>query len=511
MGNKVITYGSQAREALANGVNAVADAVKTTFGPRGRTAIIGRNGPGPGICTKDGVTVARSIQLEDPLENEGAKLCIEAATKNNIDSGDGTSVVCVLAQAMVNAGLDHVEKGANPVRIVKGINGAINTAINHVRKKSKPISNTAQIEHIATISGNDEEIGRIVAKALDSVGRDGVITIENGGQETVIEKIEGYQFDKGWVSPYFINTPRAEAVYDNCLVLVVQEPIKLAQQAAQILEQCVKLKKPVLLICTECDDDALGTFVMNREKGALPIVVVNAPYHGDKQTNILGDISIFCGGKFICPNAGFDPSTLTEDMFGSCKRVIVSQDRTTLLGGNGDKMERVKYLREVCKTGSDLDKLKCKERLAKLTEGVAMIKVGASTGPEQIEKRHRYEDALSATRAAIEEGVVPGGGFTLLGAHLKIKIPKDSDEAIGAQLVKDALLAPTRQIAINAGFDQPVNFKAGFDAARGKYCVLLSAGIVDPAKVVRTSLLNSSSIAACVLLCETLITEAKEK
>lgn len=503
-----LLFGAEARQALANGINSVARAVACTLGPRGRTVLIGK-AAGPGIVTKDGVTVARSIKLEDPFENEGAKLCIEVATRSNMDAGDGTTTATVLAQAMVNAGLRHIQQGSNPVKIVKGINQAVSETVSYIQSQAIEVTEPAQIEYVATISGNDSEIGKTIADAIDQVGKDGVITIEPGNFKTSTEIVDGYQFDKGYVSPYFANNQKMEAVYEDCLVLVALEKFRLAQQAAQVLEQCVNQKKPLLLICEEVDGDALVTFVMNRTQGSLPIVVVTAPHHGERQKETLDDIAAFCGAKFICPEQGYDPDDLNPEMLGSCKKIIVSPDSTTIFEGNGDVLPRVEQLRELANTGSPTDRLRYQERLAKLTQGLAIIRIGASTDVELIEKKHRYEDALNATRAAVAEGIVAGGGFTLMQASKVICIPADRDEAVGAKLVRDALLSPMRQIAVNAGFDGDavVEEGTGFDAAAGKHCDLVKEGIVDPAKVTRTAVQNAASIAAYALTTECLNVE----
>lgn len=498
-----LAYGQEARQALAEGIYKVSRAVRTTLGPQGRTVLIA-NKVGPGTMTKDGVTVARSIQLPDPLEGEGARLCIEAATKSNMDAGDGTTTVTVLVAEMVRAGLQHVAQGGNPVRLVQGIQQATDQALQVIEKMAVPVDSPQQIEYVASISGNDPEIGQIIAQAIDAVGRDGVVSIEPGGQQTRTDIVEGYQLDRGWASPYFCNSPKMEAVYENCLVLVAREKFSLAQQAAQVLEQCIKQQRPLLLVCSEVDGDALVTFVMNRQQGGLPIVVVQAPSWGPRQADYLDDLAQFVGSKYIDPDQGFDPDNLTPDMLGSCRRVVVTQDSCTLFEGGGDIMPRVQELRALSAAGTELEVLRYRERLAKLTQGLAVIRIGAQTEVELIERKHRFEDALAATRAAVAEGVVPGGGYTLLKASQAIKLPKDPDARAGALLVRQALRAPMKQIADNAGYDgqEVVRRGRGFDALRGEYCDLAARGILDPAKVSRCAVQNAASITALVLTCE---------
>lgn len=500
-----LLYGPEARSALARGIEKVARAVAVTLGPQGRTVLIAQS-KAPGTVTKDGVTVARSIELQDPHEAEGAKLVIEAATKSNMDAGDGTSQTCVLTHQMVQAGLKHVQQGGNPVRLVQGITSAVEQAITYIQDHAQPVEASEQIEHVASISGNDPLIGKEIAQAIDSVGKDGVVTIEPGYGPTHTEIVEGYQLDRGWASPYFCTSERMVAEYHDCLVLVANEHFGLAAQAVQVLEQCIKMQKPLLLVCDQVDGDALQTFVMNRVKTGLPIVVVQAPHFGPRRTETMDDLAAFTGGKFINPDAGYDPQNLEADMLGSCKKVIVTQDSCTLFEGAGDILPRVKELRALVEGGTELENIRYRERLAKLTQGLAVIKIGAATEIELVEKKHRFEDALNATRSAVAEGIVPGGGWTLLKASEAIKLPRDSDERAGAQLVKDALKWPMRQIADNAGFDgqEVVRRRKGFDALRGKVVDLLAVGIVDPARVARSAVQNAASIAVSVLTCECL-------
>lgn len=514
--NRVILYAKDARAALKKGIDAVANAVKTTLGPRGRTVLISMPA-GPGLITKDGVTVARSVHLPDPLENEGAKLCIEVATKSNIDAGDGTTTSVVLAQQLTRTGLEAMEKGANPVRLARGIDQAVEQTVRYIEAQARPVASSKEIEWVASISGNDPEIGRVLAEAMDQVGKDGVITLEAGGTETKVSITDGYEFGQGWAAPHFANTHKGEAVYENCLVLVAHEKFKLAQQAVQALEQCAKAQRPLLVICEDVDDEALTTFVMNRVQGALPVVVVKAPYFGQKQVDTLDDIAVFCGAQFICPAQGIDPPELKPEMLGTCKQVIVGPNYCILREGAGDVTERVEQLRALIADGHELDTLKYQERCAKLTQGLAVIQIGAATDVEQKEKRHRFEDALNATRAAVKEGIVPGGGWTLLQAAKNLKSStraQDKDEALGINLVREALKGPAWQIAENAGFsgDEVIRKRQGFNAETGKHGELLKQGVVDPALVTKSAVRNAASIVKYVLLTECLnVLDTREK
>lgn len=465
---------------------------------------------GPGTITKDGVTVARSVVLKDSAENAGAKLCVAVATKSNADAGDGTTTATVLAQSMTHAGLQAIEGGANAVAVVRGIEKAVDHVLTHIDAVAQSVNSSKQIERVAAISGNDPEIGSILAKALDEVGRDGVITLEAGGGETRINFTDGYELSAGYVSPLFATTQKGEAIYDDCLVLVSEETFKLSAQAVGILEYCARVNKPVLLVCEDVEGDALSTFVMNRVKAGLPIVVVKAPYFGDRRRDLMDDLAAFVGGTFICPDRGVDPAEVEASHFGRCKQVIVGPTYTIFREGAGDVTERVNQLRSQC-TGDDIDSLKYRERCAKLTQGLAIITIGAATEVELTEKRHRYEDALNATRAAVKEGIVPGGGWTLLQASRSLRslqshAAKDRDEAKGFQLVREALKAPAWQIAQNAGFDpeRVLTARMGFNAETGKFGDLMDMGVVDPALVTKSAIRNAASIVKYVLLTECL-------
>ena len=524
MAAKNLLYDESARRALERGVNKVADAVKVTLGPKGRNVVLDKKWGSPTI-TKDGVTVAKEIELEDPYENMGAQLCKEVASKTNDVAGDGTTTATVLAQAIVSEGLRYVAAGGNPIAVKRGIDKAVETTIAEIKKASKPIKDKEQVQFVASIAGNDEEIGKHVAEAMDKVGKDGVITVEESrGRETTLEVVEGMQFDRGYVSPYFVTDPeRMEAVLENPYILIHEKKISNAQEFVAFLEKAATTRRPILIIAEDLDGDALATTVLNKIRGVLQIAAVKAPGFGDRRKAMLEDIATLTKGQFISEDLGTKLENVTIDMLGTAKKVVITKEDTTIIEGAGTKAEvmgRIAQIKaQIEKTDSNYDREKLQERLAKLSGGVAVIKVGASTETELKEKKHRYEDALSATRAAVEEGIVPGGGVTLLQAAKSLeKTGLTGDEHTGVTIVRRALEEPLRTIAENAGLEGSVivekvkGAKAGFglNAINGEIEDLVKAGIVDPAKVTRSTLQNAASIAGLVLTTEALVVEKPE-
>ncbi len=521
---KTLLYDENARRALERGVNKVAEAVKVTLGPKGRNVVLDKKWGSPTI-TKDGVTVAKEIELEDPYENMGAQLCKEVASKTNDVAGDGTTTATVLAQAIVNEGLRFVAAGGNPIAVKRGIDRAVEIVIGEIKKASKPIKDSEQVQFVATISGNDPEIGKLVAEAMSKVGKDGVITVEESkGRETTLEVVEGMQFDRGYISPYFVTDPeRMEAVLENPLILIHEKKINSAQDFLPFLEKAAQARRPILIIVEDLEADALATVVLNKIRGVLQIAAVKAPGFGDRRKSMLEDIAILTKGQFISEDLGTKLENVTMDMLGTAKKVVITKEETTIIEGAGTKadvMGRISTIKaQIEKTDSNYDREKLQERLAKLSGGVAVIKVGASTETELKEKKHRYEDALSATRAAVEEGIVAGGGITLLAAAKALeKAGLEGDELTGVNIVRRALEEPLRQIAENAGLEGSVivervrQAKEGFglNAATGEMVDLVKAGIVDPAKVVRSTIQNAASIAGLVLTTECLVVEKAE-
>ncbi|MFN8219721.1 MAG: chaperonin GroEL [Fimbriimonadales bacterium] len=524
MAAKNLLYDENARRALERGVNKVADAVKVTLGPKGRNVVLDKKWGSPTI-TKDGVTVAKEIELEDPYENMGAQLCKEVASKTNDVAGDGTTTATVLAQAIVNEGLRYVAAGGNPIAVKRGIDKAVDTVVEEIKKIAKPIKDKEQVEFVATIAGNDNEIGKQVAEAMDKVGKDGVITVEESkGRETTLEIVEGMQFDRGYISPYFVTDPeRMEAVLENPLILLHEKKISSAQDFLPFLEKAATARRPILIIAEDIEGDALATLVLNKIRGVLQVAAVKAPGFGDRRKAMLEDIAILTNGKFISEDLGVKLENVAIDMLGTAKKIVITKEETTIIEGAGSKddvMGRINLIKsQIDKTDSNYDREKLQERLAKLSGGVAVIKVGASTETELKEKKHRYEDALSATRAAVEEGIVPGGGVTLLAAATALgKVKAEGDEATGLNIVKRALEEPLRQISENAGLEGSVivekvrDAKAGFglNAATGEFVDMVKAGIVDPAKVTRSTITNAASIAGLVLTTEALVVEKPE-
>ncbi len=525
MAAKNLLFEENARRALERGVNKVADAVKVTLGPKGRNVVLDKKWGSPTI-TKDGVTVAKEVELEDPYENMGAQLCKEVASKTNDVAGDGTTTATVLAQAIVNEGLRYVAAGGNPIAVKRGIDKAVAEVIAEIKKVAKPIKDKEQVEFVATIAGNDPEIGKQVAEAMDKVGKDGVITVEESkGRETSLEIVEGMQFDRGYISPYFVTDPeRMEAVLDNPLILIHEKKISSAQDFLPFLEKASATRRPILVIAEDIEGEALATVVLNKIRGVLQIAAVKAPGFGDRRKAMLEDIAILTKGQFISEDLGTKLDSIAIDMLGTAKKVVITKEDTTIIEGAGSKadvMGRIGQIKaQIESTDSNYDREKLQERLAKLSGGVAVIKVGASTETELKEKKHRYEDALSATRAAVEEGIVPGGGVTLLKASTKLdKLNLEGDELTGLKIVKRALEAPLRQISENAGLEGSVVVEQvraakdgiGLNAATGEMVDLVKNGIVDPAKVTRSTIQNAASIAGLVLTTETLVVEKPEK
>jgi chaperonin GroEL len=524
---KRITYGEEARQAILKGVNKLADAVKVTLGPKGRNVVIEKKFGSPTI-TKDGVTVAKEIELKDELENAGAQMVREVASKTSDTAGDGTTTATVLAQAIYREGIKNVTAGANPMDVKRGIESAVKAAIESIDKLAKPVEGK-DIAHIGTISANnDEEIGQIIAQAMDKVGKDGVITVEEArGLDTVLEVVEGMQFDRGYLSPYFVTDPeRMEAVLENAKILIYEKKISSMKDLLPILEQVARQGKPFLIIAEDVEGEALATLVVNKLRGTLNVAAVKAPGFGDRRKAMLEDIAILTGGKLITEDLGIKLENVKWEDLGDAKRVTIDKDNTTIVTDTDDKGHkeaiagRVKQIRQqVEDTTSDYDREKLQERLAKLVGGVAVIKVGAATETEMKEKKARVEDAMHATKAAVEEGIVPGGGIALLRAVEAVNAVKaEGDIKVGINIIKRALEEPFRQIVFNAGHEGSVllnDVKAkggtwGFDARNEKLVDMLEAGIIDPAKVTKQALINASSIAGLMLTTEALVSEIKE-
>src|SRR5213595_2580651 len=523
---KRITYSEEARQAILRGVNVLADAVKVTLGPKGRNVVIEKKFGSPTI-TKDGVTVAKEIELKDEMENAGAQMVREVASKTSDTAGDGTTTATVLAQAIYREGIKNVTAGANPMDLKKGIEMAVKAAVEEIDKLSKPVEGK-DIAHIGSISANnDEEIGNIIAEAMDKVGKDGVITVEEArGLDTVLEVVEGMQFDRGYLSPYFVTDPdRMEVVLENAKILIYEKKISSMKDLLPILEQVARQGKPLLIIAEDVEGEALATLVVNKLRGTLNVAAVKAPGFGDRRKAMLEDVAILTGGKVISEDLGIKLESVQVADLGRAKKITIDKDNTTLVEGGGKQADiegRVKTIRaQVEDTTSDYDREKLQERLAKLVGGVAVIKVGAATETEMKEKKARVEDAMHATRAAVEEGIVPGGGVALVRCVSALdKLKSDGDEQIGVNIVKRALVEPLRQIAENSGEEGAIvlgkvndskdnNF--GYNALTGDYEDLVKAGVLDPTKVVRTALQNAGSIASLMLTTEALISELPEK
>ena len=522
MASKQLLFSEEARQALERGVNAVADAVKVTLGPKGRNVMLDKNYGSP-LITKDGVTVAKEIELEDAAENMGAQLVKEVASKTNDVAGDGTTTATVLAQSIVHEGLRFVTAGGNPLRVKKGIETAVHRAVEELQSLAVSVrGDKEKVASVAAIAGNDPEIGVLVANALEKVGQDGVITIEESQSLlTSTEFVEGMQFDKGYLSSYFVtDTVRMEAVLENPYILIYEKKISYAADLLTLLEQVSKEHRPILIIAEDVEGDALATLVVNTVRGSFTSVAVKAPGFGDRRRAMLEDIAILTAGKFVSDDLGIKLQNLDLTYLGTAGRVVVTKDQTTILSGGGSVeaiQGRICQIRaQLEETESSYDRDKLQERLAKLVGGVAVIKVGAATETELKEKKHRFEDALSATRAAVEEGIVAGGGVTLVNIQSALEgLPGGPDEQHGIAIVRRALEEPLRQIAANAGFESSVvcdKVKSlpkghGLNAATGEYGEMIAAGVMDPVKVTRFALQNAASIASLILTTEVLVVE----
>ncbi len=527
MAPKELKYDEEARGALQDGVDAVANAVKVTLGPKGRYVVLDKKFGAPTI-TNDGVTIAREIEVEDVFQNQGAQLVREVATATNDVAGDGTTTATLLAQTIVRHGLKNVAAGANPLGLRSGIEKAVNQVVDDLREKqSKDIAGKEQIARVAAISAADDEIGNIIADAIDKVGKDGVVNVEEGqtfGME--LEFTEGMQFDKGYISPYMVtDQDRMEAVLDDAYILIANQKIGSVRDILPVLEQVMQGGKSLLIIAEDVEGETLATLVVNKLRGTFTGVAVKAPGFGDRRKRMLEDIGILTGGEVITEEMGLKLENTQLDQLGKARRVVVGKDNTTIIDGAGDSEQikgRIKQIKsEVETTDSDFDREKLQERLAKLAGGVAVVKVGAATETEMKEKKHRVEDALQATRAALEEGIVPGGGVALLNAQDAIKLDsyKDDDERTGASIIQRSLEAPIRQIAENSGFEASVvvekvrGLKAGegLNASDGEYGDLIAAGVIDPTMVTRSALQNAASIAKNILTTEAIVAEPPEK
>jgi chaperonin GroEL len=526
MAAKQIAFDENARRALERGANAVARAVKVTLGPRGRNVVIDKKWGSPTI-TKDGVTVAKEIELENPYENMGAQLVKEVASKTNDVAGDGTTTATVLAQAVLSEGLKNVAAGANPMVLKRGIELAVERCIDEIKKLSTPVSTKEDVESVASIAGNDREIGKLIAEAMDKVGKDGVITVEESkSTQTQLEVVEGMQFDKGYISAYMVTDPeRMEAKFENPLILIHEKKISAAADLIPLLEKVSASRRSLVIIAEDVDGDALATLVVNKLRGIVHTVAAKAPGFGDRRKAMLEDIAILTGGRFISEDLGIKLENVELNMLGQAKQVIVTKEETTIIEGNGTQEAvtgRINLIRkQVEETDSSYDKEKLQERLAKLAGGVAVIRVGAATETELKEKKHRFEDALSATRAAVEEGIVAGGGVTLINIIPALDgLGKEHEEKVGVAIVRRALEEPLRQIAENAGLEGSVVVEQvraskkkgwGLNALTGEYQELTKAGVVDPVKVTRSALQNAASITSLILTTEALIADKPEK
>ena len=524
---KQIAFGEEARKALQRGVDKLADTVKITMGPKGRNVVLERKYGTP-LIANDGVTIAKEIELEDALENMGAQLVKEVATKTNDVAGDGTTTATLLAQAIIREGMKNVAAGANPMDLKKGISQAVEAAVGAIRKAATPVSGSGDIARVATISAADEVIGKLIADAMEKVTADGVITVEESRTaETFCEMVEGMQFDRGYISPYMVtDADKMEAVLDDALILITDKKISSIQEILPLLEQVVQAGRKLCIIAEDVEGEALTTLLLNRLRGTFTCVCVKAPGFGDRRKDLLRDIAILTGGEVISEELGFSLKDTTMDQLGRAAQVKVQKENTIIVGGAGDKAEiasRVAQIRNTLEvTTSEFDKEKLQERLAKLAGGVAILRVGAATETEMKEKKLRIEDALNATKAAVEEGIVAGGGVAYVNAVPaveKLVSKVEGDEKTGVRIIAAALTAPIRQIAANAGVDGSVVLEKikssrkvgyGFDAYKETYCDMISAGIVDPAKVTRSALENAASVASMVLTTESLVADKPE-
>ncbi|HZB25307.1 MAG TPA: chaperonin GroEL [Vicinamibacterales bacterium] len=522
---KQIIYGEESRQAILRGVNQLANAVKVTLGPKGRNVVLDKKFGSPTI-TKDGVTVAKEIDLKDPLENMGAQMVREVASKTSDIAGDGTTTATVLAQAIFREGAKNVVAGANPMELKRGIEKAVEVIVNELKKLSKPVSGTA-IAQVGTISANsDDTIGKIIAEAMEKVGKDGVITVEEAkSMETSLEVVEGMQFDRGYLSPYFVTDPeRMEVVLENPVILIHEKKISSMKDLLPLLEQVARAGRPLVIIAEDVDGEALATLVVNKLRGTLQAAAVKAPGFGDRRKAMLEDIATLTGGRAITEDLGIKLENIKLEDLGKAKKVTIDKDNTTIVEGSGQQSAiegRVKQIRtQVEETTSDYDREKLQERLAKLVGGVAVIKVGAATETEMKEKKARVEDAMHATKAAVEEGIVPGGGVALIRAGKALDSLKlEGDQQVGADIIRKSIAEPLRWIATNAGQEGSIVVQKvrdakgedGYNAASDKYENLVAAGVIDPVKVVRTALQNASSIASLLLTTEALVSEIPEE
>ena len=523
---KILSFEEEARRALESGMNQLADAVKVTLGPKGRNVVLEKKWGAPTI-TNDGVSIAKEIELEDPYERIGAELVKEVAKKTDDVAGDGTTTATVLAQAMVREGLRNVAAGANPIALKRGIEKAVDTVVEAIRNTSREVEGRDQISQVAAISANnDHEIGETIAEAMDKVGKDGVITVEESNTFGLeLELVEGMRFDKGYISPYFVTDPeRMEAVLDDPYILLLNGKISAVKDILPILEKVMQAGKSLLIVAEDVEGEALATLVVNKIRGTFKAAAVKAPGFGDRRKSMLGDIAVLAGGQLISEEVGLKLESVTLDMLGRARRVNVTKDETTIVEGSGDADDitgRVNQIKaEIDRSDSDYDREKLQERLAKLAGGVAVIKVGAATEVELKEKKHRIEDAVQTTKAAVEEGIVAGGGVTLLHARESLeKLELTDDEETGAGIIKSALAEPLRVIARNAGLEGGVVVEKvrtlgpgeGLNAATGEYGDLFKAGVVDAAKVTRSALQNAASIAALFLTTEAIVADKPEK
>ena len=524
---KLIKRGEEARKALEAGVNTLADTVKVTLGPKGRNVVLDKKYGAP-LITNDGVTIAKEVELEDPFENMGAQLVKEVSTKTNDVAGDGTTTATLLAQAMIHEGLKNLAAGANPVVVKKGMAKAVEAAVAEVKKQAKTVDGSKDIARVGAVSSGDETIGQLIADAMDKVSSDGVITIEESKTaETYSEVVEGMQFDRGYITPYMVtDTEKMEADLDDPYILITDKKISVINDILEILQQLVQAGKKLLIIAEDVEGEALSTLIVNRLRGTLNVVCVKAPGFGDRRKEMLQDIATLTGGTVISEEVGLELKNATIDMLGRARQVKVTKENTTIVDGAGDSQaikDRVAQIRsQIANTTSDYDREKLQERLAKLAGGVAVIKVGAATETEMKEKKLRIEDALNATRAAVEEGVVAGGGTIFVNVIPAVEAlisTVEGDEKTGVRIVAKALEAPIRQIAANAGLDGSVILEKvrasgkngyGFDAYKEEYCDMVSCGIIDPAKVTRSALENAASVSAMVLTTESLVADKPE-
>ena len=525
---KQIKYGEEARKALQAGIDSLADTVKITLGPKGRNVVLDKKFGAP-LITNDGVTIAKEVELEDPFENMGAQLVKEVATKTNDAAGDGTTTATLLAQAMVREGMKNIAAGANPMIVKKGIQKAVDAAVNAIKANSKPVEGSADIARVGTVSSADENVGKLISEAMEKVSTDGVITLEESKTaETYSEVVEGMQFDRGYISPYMVtDADKMEAVYDDAYILITDKKISSIQEILPLLEQVVQAGKKLVIIAEDMEGEALTTIILNNLRGTFKCAAVKAPGFGDRRKEMLKDIAILTGGEVITSELGLELKDTTIAQLGRAKQVVIQKENTIIVDGAGASEEikaRISQIRSQIETAtSDFDKEKLQERLAKLSGGVAVIKVGAATEIEMKEKKLRIEDALAATKAAVEEGIVAGGGTALINAIPAVEklLPSlDGDEKTGAKIILKALEEPVRQIARNAGLEGSVIIDKirrsrkvgyGFDAYNETYVDMIPAGIVDPTKVTRSALQNAASVAAMVLTTESLVADIKEE